>query len=160
MKKRGQVAMEFIMTYGWAILVVLVAIGALAYFGVLNPSKYLPEKCVFTTGVTCRDFILQESGTDLVVRFNLENGLGESMTIGAGNISALYKSTTVGCTPDAGAGAITIQSELSEGFTCTFTGDSPGEGASAKVAVSLNYTTATGVYGKRAVGDLSGTVQG
>ena len=48
--KRGQVALEFIMTYGWAILVVLVAIGALAYFGVLNPGKYLPEKCFF--GVT------------------------------------------------------------------------------------------------------------
>lgn len=28
--------MEFLMTYGWAILVILVAIGALAYFGVLK----------------------------------------------------------------------------------------------------------------------------
>ncbi len=30
--KKGQGAMEFLMTYGWAILVVLVAIGALFYF--------------------------------------------------------------------------------------------------------------------------------
>jgi len=30
--KKSQAAMEFLMTYGWAILVVLVAIGALAYF--------------------------------------------------------------------------------------------------------------------------------
>ena len=36
MKKnnRAQAALEFLMTYGWAILVVLVSIGALAYFGV------------------------------------------------------------------------------------------------------------------------------
>jgi len=40
--KKGQEAMEFLMTYGWAILVVLLAIAALAYFGVLNPERYLP----------------------------------------------------------------------------------------------------------------------
>ena len=33
---KSQAAMEFLMTYSWAILVVLVAIGALAYFGVLG----------------------------------------------------------------------------------------------------------------------------
>ena len=33
-------AMEFLMTYGWAILVVLVAVGALAYFGVFNLDKF------------------------------------------------------------------------------------------------------------------------
>lgn len=33
---RGGAVMEFLMTYGWAILVVLVAIGALAYFGVFK----------------------------------------------------------------------------------------------------------------------------
>jgi len=41
--KKGQALMEFLMTYGWAILVVLVAIGALAYFGVLNPERFLPK---------------------------------------------------------------------------------------------------------------------
>jgi len=29
-QKKGQAAMEFLMTYGWAILVVLIVIGALA----------------------------------------------------------------------------------------------------------------------------------
>ena len=47
MKKKAQAAMEFLMTYGWAILVVLVVIGALAYFGVLSPKKLLPDKCLF-----------------------------------------------------------------------------------------------------------------
>lgn len=34
--KKCQAAMEFLMTYGWAILVVLVAVGALFYFGVFD----------------------------------------------------------------------------------------------------------------------------
>lgn len=40
--KQGQAAMEFLMTYGWAILVVIAAIGALAYFGVLKPALFRP----------------------------------------------------------------------------------------------------------------------
>ena len=37
MAKRGQAAMEFLMTYGWAILAAIIAIAALAYFGVFSP---------------------------------------------------------------------------------------------------------------------------
>jgi hypothetical protein len=47
--------MEFLMTYGWAILVVLVSISALAYFGVLSPTKFLPEMCQMPAGITCVD---------------------------------------------------------------------------------------------------------
>ena len=54
-QKKGQAALEFIMTYGWAILVVLVAIGALAYFGVLSPDKFLPSKCTLQAGLACLD---------------------------------------------------------------------------------------------------------
>jgi hypothetical protein len=51
--KKGQAAMEFLMTYGWAILVVLAAIGALAYFGVLSPEKQFPEVCMLPPGIAC-----------------------------------------------------------------------------------------------------------
>jgi len=55
MLKRAQAAMEFLMTYGWAILVVLAAIGALAYFGVLSPGNLLPQKCEFAAGLDCTE---------------------------------------------------------------------------------------------------------
>lgn len=45
-------AMSFMMTYGWAILIVLIAVASLWYFGVLNPSAFLPkEETVNTTDV-------------------------------------------------------------------------------------------------------------
>lgn len=53
--KKGQAAMEFLMTYGWAILVVIAAIAALAYFGVLDPARLLPERCQFPAGMDCVD---------------------------------------------------------------------------------------------------------
>lgn len=43
------------MTYGWAILVVLVAISSLAYFGVLEPARFLPEMCTLPPGLSCLD---------------------------------------------------------------------------------------------------------
>ena len=39
--KKSQAAMEFLMTYGWAILAAIIAIGVLAYYGVFSPGKYI-----------------------------------------------------------------------------------------------------------------------
>src|SRR3989344_9482734 len=43
-KSKGQAAMEFLMTYGWAILIILIAIGALYFMGVFSPQ--ISEKCM------------------------------------------------------------------------------------------------------------------
>lgn len=41
MNKKAQKAMEFLMTYGWAILVVVIALAMLIYF--VKPSDMIPE---------------------------------------------------------------------------------------------------------------------
>ena len=41
--RKSQAALEFIMTYGWVILVVLAAVGAFAYSGFLSPCNFYPE---------------------------------------------------------------------------------------------------------------------
>jgi len=73
--RRAQAAMEFLMTYGWAILVVLAAIGALAYFGVLSPDRFLPEKCTLPSGVACLDF----SATGASITLSIQNSGGFDM---------------------------------------------------------------------------------
>ena len=54
-KKKGQ-AMEFFWTYGWAILVVLVAVGALWYFGAFSANKEF----------ICHNLVVEKNGTDNV----------------------------------------------------------------------------------------------
>jgi hypothetical protein len=72
MKNKGQAAMEFLMTYGWAILVVIAAIAALAYFGVLDPAKLLPERCQSSAGMDCIDKAsIKTSGVEFALRNNL-----------------------------------------------------------------------------------------
>jgi len=51
MNNKSQSAMEYLMTYGWAILVVLIALGALFYLGVFNPKT--PNTCQLNTPFVC-----------------------------------------------------------------------------------------------------------
>jgi len=45
--KLKQAILEFLLNYGWAILIILVAGGALAYLGVLSPCKFYPKDSAY-----------------------------------------------------------------------------------------------------------------
>lgn len=77
MNTRAQVAMEFLMTYGWAIIVVLISILALATFGFLNRDHFTGNQCFLPPGIACVDFKVETARTILV----LQNGFGESITL-------------------------------------------------------------------------------
>jgi hypothetical protein len=83
MNKRGQAATEFLMTYGWAILVVGIAIASLAYFGVLSPDQFLPEKCTFPAGLGCVDHKITETNVQLYI----QNSMGYDITINSINLT-------------------------------------------------------------------------
>lgn len=73
--KRGQAALEYIITYGWGFIVILVVLGALAYFGFLNPSRYVPARCSFGVQLECADYrLLAASSNDASLRSNTDNG--------------------------------------------------------------------------------------
>ena len=101
MRKKGQAAMEFLMTYGWAILVVLVAIGALAYFGVLSPDRFLPERCTGPAGLDCVDkaSVVATGGANAnFVEFVAKNNQGFPIIIKDLTAGALFGATVTGNT--------------------------------------------------------------
>lgn len=77
MKKKGQAAMEFLMTYGWAILAAVIVIAVLASFGVFSPGKYIPNKCLLTAPLGCVAGTADTTGIQIEVR----NGAGDTITI-------------------------------------------------------------------------------
>ena len=91
--KKGQAALEFLMTYGWAILVVMIVIGALAYFGVLNPTIMLPEKCTLQMGLYCKDHLISIAPVAGEIYYNnsiylkLENGMGKGIIVSEVNVT-------------------------------------------------------------------------
>jgi|GEM_PF-570216 len=85
--KKAQAAMEFLMTYGWAILVVLVAISALAYFGVLDMKFLTRNSCTLPVGLSCLDhrvYTYDLFGTKYNgLEINLKNNLGQEIQVTA-----------------------------------------------------------------------------
>ena len=77
MHKKSQIALEFLTTYVWALLVILITIGALYYFGIFDFSKFLPQSCVFPSQFECIDF----SFVGDEVRFRLVNNIGETINV-------------------------------------------------------------------------------
>ena len=137
MLRKGQAAMEFLMTYGWAILVVLVAIGALAYFGVLSPGNYLPSSCTLSSGMSCDDFKVTTSDAQLLFR----NGMGDDLTAVSVSISGCTASTEAD-----GDDAWNDGSVLGGDDGVTLTGCTNGAaGARFKSDITIVYTGSSGI---------------
>ena len=74
---KSQAAFEFLTTYAWAFLAIMLTIGALYYFGVFDFSKFLPEECLFPSQFECLDF----SFIDNELKLKLVNNIGEPIDI-------------------------------------------------------------------------------
>ena len=74
-KSRGQAAMEYLMTYGWALLVIVVVLAILL---IINPFQ-APQGCRFDQiGFSCSDPLVDSNGT---LYLELTNGNSNSVVI-------------------------------------------------------------------------------
>ena len=134
---KAQASLEFLMTYGWAILVVLVVIASLAYFGVLNPQQFLPRKCQFRHGIVCQDLKIDWTGTnDADVYLRLSNGLGSDIKIDS--ISFTSDNSKIICANPSTDTLLLQGQEATINFTCTTV--NLGEGVRIKGVSKLVYT--------------------
>lgn len=70
MNAKGQAALEYLTSYGWALLAMLVTMGVLASFGVLSPSGALPEKCELSNDFRCVDFFISDNALVLGIDYD------------------------------------------------------------------------------------------
>jgi hypothetical protein len=142
--RKAQAAMEFLMTYGWAILVVLAAISALAYFGVLSPSKFLPESCTLsaTSGMACLDFRVDSASAVVMVI----NSGGRDVTLNNVSIGSCYSAFNTSF-PDGTSLVLTLSG-------CSF--GSPGK--KMRQDFILSYTDIYSGFTKEASGSITSMV--
>jgi hypothetical protein len=109
--KKAQAALEFLTTYGWAFLVILVMIGALAYFGILNPKTLLPNRCTIGPEFSCIDHVINygTGADDVSVRLLLKSSNTGSVSIDAGDFSILAEGgSAIACTTKTIDGAASV----------------------------------------------------
>lgn len=74
----GQVTLEFLMTYGWAILIIMVVIAILFYLGVFTPTQYAPSTCQLPTGLSCFAYKISGSG---ILTLDLAQATGRQIRV-------------------------------------------------------------------------------
>ena len=71
-KKKGQAAFEYIHTYGWVLLAIIMLGGVMAYYYSSSPKFLLPNECVFNSGMECMGVSVEDN----LLTLNMINGFG------------------------------------------------------------------------------------
>src|SRR3989338_9115903 len=142
--KKGQAAMENLMTYGWAILIVVVVAGVLAYYGVFSPK--VTAKTGFSQVDVVSPWNLKANG-DLVVQ--VQNKVGQDI-----NITRIFAyGVAYDVSPDLKIGS----GETSTAITASFAGLAGASGSQFNIkAVALEYTVISSGAALNSTGSLSG----
>jgi uncharacterized protein (UPF0333 family) len=101
MNKKAQSALEYLLTYGWAILIVIIVGASLYALGVFNPGTFTGKR---TTGFTQFQLVDQKVDTNTNVTLVFGNRLGK--TVSVGNVTATYKN--IDCTGALPGGVTTM----------------------------------------------------
>ncbi len=128
------------MTYGWAIMVFLVAIVALYYFGILSMDKFVPDRCVIEAGIGCIDHRIKDTFVELVFM----NSKGEDITVSGIDVG--------GCTGSASGMLRNGEQKTFKVTGCSLTSSDKHVGE-----FSVTYTSSSGLEHK-ALGKVSGKV--
>ena len=155
--KKSQAALEFLTTYAWAFLVILIMVSALAYFGVLNPSKLLPDRCNFGSEVSCDKNRMKVDKSDTGPTMALTNNFGTAVTIKT--IRIINSNTGSGCTGTTPAD----DTDWPSGSSITLTATGCGtliENEKIKFSVEIDYyaVSATPTYTKTVFGEIYSSV--
>ncbi|MGC8538644.1 MAG: hypothetical protein ACP5MK_02130 [Candidatus Micrarchaeia archaeon] len=84
-----QSAMEYLMTYGWALLIMAVVLAALFAMGIFNPSNFAGQECILPAGFSCLNYYLYQNGT---AQINLQQATQSPINV-----------TAIGCAQNTSA---------------------------------------------------------
>ncbi len=150
--KKAQSAMEYLMTYGWAILIVIIVAAALYALGIFNPATYTGRiPTGFTTLGSPSDWDVDSNGyVDIILNNRLPNQINVlNVTVSIGS-DLSYNDTEFTMAPGT-----TIQ------YTYAVSGldlQSKTAGTTYSMDVEVTYNQGAGSLNHTETGVLSGTI--
>jgi hypothetical protein len=154
MKRKAQAAMEYLMTYGWAILIVIIVAAALYALGVFDPATWTGTR---TTGFanigSPTDWIYEASGE---FNITLKNAVGTPITIsavtaecGVADAPVILNTTAASWTIGSGS-TIEFWTDAANCITLT-------AGSSYSTGLTVTYTKSGGAYTQQDTGTVTGS---
>ena len=80
MTAKSQTALEYLVTYGWVILIIAVALGALYALGIFNTNAFVNDVCAMPADFSCQGTALGTSG---FLSINITQDTGDPINITA-----------------------------------------------------------------------------
>jgi len=162
---RGQAALEFLSTYGFAFFILLVTLGALSYAGIFNVASLRGSECSFPQGAGCQDYIMNTAnggGSGAVpalpnsnlpyVRTVLYNTYGVNLTVTAAQLQMQQFQGAQSCSY-APAGSWSLNTNLT--LWCPVPAAAYHPTQRYDGAITLNFTQAGGNYNHTIKGTIS-----
>jgi len=86
--RKGQAALEYLITYGWA-LIIIIGIITLLYSYIFKPEFYVVESCSMAPGIECGTFTLTKSadGNNMILDLILKSEMNFNITIQEFNLT-------------------------------------------------------------------------
>ncbi len=140
MRKKGQAAMEFLMTYGWAILAAVIVIGVLWYL-IGDPSNLIGNRLTVTPPFVQNALAIDTEG----VTMEVINGAGESIAVSNVNVTSCGSNSTVLEIADGSTQVLFVTCSLTSGNN--FNGD-----------LTITYNTTGSSVNQKATGTVKGQV--
>ena len=155
---KGQSALEYMMTYGWAILIIVIVAVILYSMGIFNPRASVTATSSGFSPFAASAAVCNSTG--LTVAFTvggLPNGASSANIIGASYSSGSGITPAVNSDASLSSTApITVSSGSS--FNVTFSATcTSGVGFSASGVINYSVTTAAGTATYSATGTIAGT---
>ena len=164
--QKSQASLEYLTTYAWAFILIVIMIGAITYFGVINPKKLLPGRCILSSELECKDHSI--SIAEKAIRLKLKNNVGEpikiiSYVVKTETIPSLCTKAFLGETTGSAADIVWNSGELLDVkiAECDFTRAGISAGSQEKFQLILTYYNAksTSAYSHIVEGEILGTVK-
>ncbi len=148
--RKGQAALDFLMTYGWAIALVVIIAAVLFSLGIFDVTNFIGSKAAGFSGVGVTGWRLDPGG---VLYMKLVNEVGQPISVNSVNatISGVTQENPVAITPATlGTGEMSNQINIPG-----FANSTAGTGYTAQVVITyvdkssgFNYTTTGTLTGK------------
>ncbi|MFH1587222.1 MAG: hypothetical protein ABID38_05160 [Candidatus Diapherotrites archaeon] len=138
MDSKAQSALEYLMTYGWALIVIIIVVAALFAFGIFNPPA--AARCAGLDKLLYKDHAVSAAGDTITIAFG--NGAGSTIDVTGvaygGDFAGGADASTITNIGSGGNFSVNNSDALDTAFTAAVTGTYNG-------TITITYTTDSGI---------------
>lgn len=133
---KGQSAVEYVTTYGWALFALVIVIAIILGTGIFTPDFFISEKCELGTNIPCKAAVYN-SGGETRIALELINGFPYAVEVKSVDVALLDGSASFTGFP----GRVSMQSGQNRTFQGTLSGTTLEDNAIKQLTIRAVYVS-------------------